>query len=120
MKRMLRAHRHRAAGLALVLGLAVTGACGVDLTTSESVSSPDGPQGVADASDVFAADGNDEDVGTPMTTPGKFGHCCVDGLLMSCFCPLTTTCRFGTACSEGGCVDGDGAACEADAGREAG
>ncbi len=42
---------------------------------------------------------------------GTFGHCCVEGVLASCYCPAGVTCHFGIDCGGGICLDGDGGAC---------
>jgi hypothetical protein len=73
--------------------------------------------GAADATEAGAEqdagmDSGGEDARDERSS-GTFGHCCVDGVLASCYCPSNVTCHFGTQCADGRCVEGDGAACPA-------
>lgn len=72
-----------------------------------------GADGGGDAGDALGlvSDGAEDGDSGP---GGTFGHCCVDDVLLSCFCPANAKCDFGTACADGGCVVGDGAVCPAD------
>ena len=69
----------------------------------------DGSRSRADAA-VGLESGSDGDPSDDVT--GTFGHCCVEGSLLSCFCPTGAACRFGVACEAGGCVEGDGSQCD--------
>lgn len=109
-----RRYRRAAAGCVVVLELGIAAACANGPSPAESTISPDASRSAADA---FVSD-RPEPLDAPVT-PGTFGHCCVGTMLFSCFCPADASCHFGTACADGGCVEGDGTACNADGAVEA-
>ena len=99
--------------------VALVAACGVAGSCASTISDGGARDGGADARvgaqpKVDAspdADATPADAARDEPTPGTFGHCCVDDLLVSCFCPSDASCMpFGVACADGGCVAGEDAA----------